>query len=682
MAIDRFPVQTTIAVDFPTDPGEVYNEVAGESAGISSTVESLRSQADSLYASAASLIQAVYNFTPTPIPDVEFEVIPDGYSPLVLGAYPPFPQGLYSLDDAEAADLGDLPEIVIEPFQRSTFDAPTADPVTFPDTVSLPSIGAAPDAPVPIQINITPAPELVLELQALPDPGQAPQFSGSIDVGDLIFADIEPFPACDIEFPDDSAFDTYRALANNTFARSDYAYKTLPAAIQAAQALVSGNFVIDIDALEAGTRSNAATAADKYDRRVSTIWSRRGFEQNEAKREHIDRVRARVDAEMTVDYDAAVERWRMRLMPVALQLCTAAHESMVTILGELYDLDFAFLEAEQAGLRGLYALAAAEFNFRLAQIEAQVSEYRGLTAQVRANADRYRALAGRAESVGRLNRSLAQGYAAGQSARESRADTFIANVQANEARLEAYEANIRAKEAEAQALRARVIEYEGQVAEWEGNFNAARTQYREVRARNQAVIARNRAATTRMSAKSAESAAVADAAAVSATEALASAAFLRGEIAKREGAYEKTNYENTVETLQYSSDVADYRANAAGYSALVANDIQLYDNIGRRNSAVSSNYSEISRNAIRAAELTQSNRIQLSNIFDGLYDAAGRADAARIAGQLSKFRASYGLSASGDLSYDSDISKSVSYSDDITNDQSNSRRTIFNEAEE
>lgn len=665
-----------LSYEFSAFPADVQGAVDTDSRAVRGKVKSLKEDAEVLAAEAKLIIESVNEFTTATIDQIPFSADPSDYSWVTPGS-PPVPS-LFRYDGGGLDGLGDTPSLNLAGFERSTFTLPIADSVSFPDAPGLPGLTSRPQAPGIAGITIPDPPSVSITLGALPTIGAAPAFSGFTYQAQFVTPD--PLVIPEINLPDLSALDRVEEMVEDTFEREPYNFMVLEESVTAASALLSGNFVIDMDALEKGMVDNLLKATKLHEERMTRLWGRRGFTDNAAAVDYTGNVTLRFNADNKKAFDAAVIRWRMKLLPVAMQLSVEAHAQMAEILGELYDVDFEFLEAEHIALQSLYELAVARYNIAALQIDRARAEYSGQSLFVRARAENFSAFTRQQEAVGRLNDSIAGGYAAQQRAKESEGDSFMAEVSGNQAQVSAYGAQMEAVQAQAQALRARLLDYEGQVAGWGADLTLARSEYQVNRAKNREIIAKNRQSASQTSSDASSAEATAEVARASATEAFVLAAELRAEIASRSGENIETDTNNAISALEYVAGVGQYRLDASQFTAGFSADRAEFRAKDQINSAVARTFNQISDGAVRAAQLTQQYRIQLANAYQSLYEAAGRADASRVSGQLSRYRGTAGLRTRGALDYSSQVQRDVAFSDDTTSSQSNNCRTEWEPA--
>lgn len=676
-----FQTQAPIGYQFGSTPEDVRQSANAEAQLVINKITAFRESAAQLEAAATALIQDAANFQ-TDMPDaVRFDTDLQMFS--LRGAAPvQFPGGLFQY--AGEGETGNTvePRIKLAEFKHSAFTKPSTTATTFGAAPSAPSPQSAPADVQLSDVVIPDPPQLTIRpptLLAIGSPPTAP--TTTLDTLPATM-DIATFQLQDVPALDSSALTRMEAALERKFERSTYDERVLGEAMIAVDRLLSGDWVFDIDALEAGVAQNVSTATNRHARLTSTIWTRRGFSDTDRTIGYNQRVGQRAEQERLTDAEAAKIRWRMKLLPQLIQLSTEAHETNVEMIGELYDYDFELLATDYTALQGLYQLAVARFQLSLAEMEADAARYRGQAEYIIANAERVELRARMARSVGALNRAQAAAYAAEQNAQGLLAESHEARVSVAEAVVQAYETKQRARTARAQALRVELLRYQTQLATWRGSVRDAETQFQVSRSQNRAVAAQNRARAAQLRISAQDEASVAQEARQEAMRAIAAAAELEAAAANRSAKYTSADIANAQEGSLFRTGVTNYQIEAAQFIADLANNIQLNSSAARINSSVSSTYEEIGRNAVRAAEITQQSRSAIAEAYNGLYEAIGRADAARVAGELSKYRASLALRASGDVDYSSQVAFDTQHSTDVTNSGSNTHRTAWTALEE
>ena len=668
----------SLGYDFGATPEDVSTRASGHSDSIRSEIDGLMARAVELRESADSILESVSDFETAAIDPIEFEA--------ALGEYDrrqkalPVAPDVFELGAVDPFDADAPPELRLAGYTPSQIDSPDPITVTFVDAPERPSAVVAPDAPDVGSVTVPDAPDVNVTLGDLPQLGAAPAFSGSFP--DIQSVELPDLPLDEITLPDDSVLDRLETLAARKFERSEYEQRLLPETMTAVGALLEGNFILDMDELEAGVVANIEKAVAQYARRMQSMWSRRGWDEQSTdhRREHIDRVLARVSEDQRKDWTAAVTRWRMQLLPVALQLNVEAHSFATEMLGELYDLDFNQLEAEYQAQISLFDLAAARYNIVRLKMEKALTEYRIKVARVRASAQVYSAYIRQQEAVADMNQARGQAYSAEQEAQMAAVDVFRAQVDAAEAVIEAYNSMMRGVAGKAEALKVKLAEYEASTTEWGAELTSARAEFDTARSENRAITARNRARAAQVGADAATSESVAFAAVQSAAETSAQVAQLKAQAATRVGQYATANARNDTETLQYTAQIAQYRREGVSFDTSLIPDRADFSAIGTINSEVASTVQNVAQTATRAAELTQQYRSALADAYVSLYGAAADAESSRVTGRVSGYRASVGLATRGSVDYTSQIDSSSNYSEDVSASQGNSCQTLYEPA--
>ncbi len=668
-----------------TDPGDVKANVTSHTDSVLSRIEELKGTAEGLQQHAESLLSGVGELESVDVAPIEFRAALSDYQRKEL-ALPPELQGLYQSPTVDTGDFDSLPELNVQAFEPSAVqDAPDIPEFSFPEAPEFDRVGAVPSRPDVEMPEVPDAPEVDIDLRPLPELQGLPEFD--VEFPELRTVQIDTPDWADIPLPDESVLARYENLAANRPELADYVPRVVNEGLQAAEALLRGEFVIDMDALDAGTAAVVQDAVRKHEHRMQSLWSRRGLPATARASDrrdagvvaHVDQVRDRMSREARIQFDASVERWRMRLLPVALQLNVEAHSFLIEKKVQLLDLDFEMLTVEKEAQTGLYALLAAKYRIASAKIEKQLAEYRAIVEQIRARVAAYSAYVNQQQNVARLNQARGTAYAAEQDAQIAEASEFEAYVRAAQAVARAYNAMVRGVEGRAEALGARLAQFEARSSEWQAELTEVRTEYNTRRVENQAIVAQNRASAAEVSAEAAGAEAVASASMQSAAQVSSEAAQLRAAIANRTAQNAETGLRNSEEALRYKSDVLDYRADATMRNARLLQDMVDYAAIEANNSAVSGLSSEMMSSLGRVAELTQQYQTQIAQSYIDLAGTVADAEAARVSGKVSPYRASAGLTARGDVGHASRVQRRENYSNDYQQSDSNQCRTIFRE---
>lgn len=665
------------------DPQVILNEVVSKSSSIFTDIDLIKQEAEALTEEARGLISQAGSFAPRSPKDVFFKPTVGAFS---YGSVPiPAAPVLFRPSDLGDMDgIGRPPSIQIDGFEVSTLNPPSLSPVSFDQTpVEFVSIGT-PQAPADAQIDIPAAPDIDIniDLSALPDEGPAPVFAGTGDVISPLL-DIAPYTPSALTLPDESDFDRYESLVNREFEFPEYHQKMLPTLMPAVGALLAHDgFVVDTDDLLDNSQQQISEQVTRhFNKRQRSLWDRRGMAADAARdaavQAQTSQVIQRYQAYDQQELEVQMIRWRMKLLPVALQLTTEAHSLMMEILGELYDLEFEFLAAKQMALIGLFDLAVSKYNQNLIKLQREAALYRGLSAQARSRASQYGIFTQQQQYRANLNQALGSAYEAEHRVMAMKADIFRTEASLAEISLDAYSAWVQGVTTKAQAARAQFANYEAQLAKWSGDVQEVSNQHKINRLQNREVIERNRALSAQLSSDATAEAAVSYAAVQSAAEVRAQVAHARAVLANRTGDNERTAYNNAEQAALYGMSIDDYKISTADYSIKTMPDRTVFGAQETINSRTTTLYSEIAQTAVRAAELTQQYRTKLSDAYLAIYEATGRADAARVSGELSKYRASLGLQASGNIGHSSQLSRRTSENESLGQQESSSCTTSY-----
>lgn len=648
------------------NPGQIKDQAKGYSSNITSDITQIRARADLLAAEAKNMITEAGQFQPREPGEVTFTPSVGGFQYRELRA--PRAPALFRPENLSGGmdGIGDPPRVQIDNFQLSTINQPELSPVVFDqNVVGFTPIGT-PQPPADVEINIPDAPDtdLDIDFSDLPDEGPAPIFSGMEDI-ETVLLDIKPYVPSALTIPDDADFERYESLVNREFQVPEYHQKMLPTLMPAVGALLAHDgFVVEIDDLLSNSQQQIPEhMARYYNPRQARLWSRRGMVTDPARDSAVQQQSAQVTSRLQQfdrdEFEVQKIRWRMKLLPMALQLVTEAHSLVMEIMGELYDLEFEFLAAKQMALIGLFEIAVAKYNKNLALLQIEAAKYRGLSAQVRSKATKYGFYTQLQQYRASLNQALGSAYEAENRTVVLRSEIFRTEASLAEISLDAYSAWVQGVTTRAQAVRARFANYEAELAAWSAEVQEVSNQHKINRLRNREVVERNKALSTQLSSDSSAAASVAYAAVQSAAEVKAEVAQARAVLANLTGENERGGYQNAEQAANYAFGIDDYRISSAEYSVETLPDRTVFSAQESANNNTARLYGEVSQTVVRAAELTQQYRTKLSDAYLAIYEATGRADAARVSGELSKYRASLGLQAAGNIGHSSQISRQV-----------------------
>jgi hypothetical protein len=334
----------------------------------------------------------------------------------------------------------------------------------------------------------------------------------------------------------------------------------------------------------------------------------------------------------------------------AMQLGTAAHRMLVDIETALYDLDFQLAKAAVNGQLEKARMVQAVYSAEVVLMNSRIAEYNALVVWVEARAKLFEVEASQAEVIGQANTVTASLFGVTEGVKGVAADVFKSQVQAEKAKLSRYKALIssyKSAVAEAQGV---VASYSGTVARYSAEIENASIQYDAYASRAQGTQFDNAARVSVSQAEQAQLRSLAALADASASSASVKALQLQTKAAVRETAYVHKALTNETIAVdlqrqgsQFSEDIANYVTNLVAQSA----DMRSSTTLGQ----VISRYAQVAQESIgRAAQLSQTANIQLSQAYRTVYDAAGRAGAAVASGKLSGFRASAVMQAGDSLS--------------------------------
>jgi len=655
------------------DPQTIKDNVTGETDSVLADIRSLKAQSEALSAEARSLIQQEGQFSPSINADISFAADIGGFS-FQTGTTPNLPD-VYRPEISGGLGLNPPPTLGVDGFDLSTLTKPQLQAVAFDQSLVAFSALGAPNAPSQQTVNIAPNPgfNISADLSGIPDEGPAPDMP-AISTDEIPILDIEPYEIRDLQMPSTDDFDRLEAMLDREFQVPEYHQKLLPTLMPAVGALVEhGGFTVPIEDLFEVSDELLNRAQIEYGQRLGPLWTRRGMVNPQDRHLGVrtGKVRERYLEYTRAEYDAAITRWRMKLLPVAMEIATEAHGMVMDILGSLYDLEFEYLAARQVGFLSLYGLAVARFNLKIAQLQVAAANYRGRMTHVQARASQFGLFVKQQNYIANLNTALSSAYQAKHRVVVLQSDIYKSEAAIVEADLDAYKAWVQSVEAEARAVRARFAEYEARLAAWGAQAETVANEYRVNRLRNRERVARNKAVSAQISADSTETGAIAYVATQSAAETRAQVAQARAQIANNMARNDETGYLNAEEVAKYSIAFDGYKIDASEYSLGLLPDRAVFAAKGEINSRAASMFNDLSASAVKAAELSQQYRIKLADAYQNVYDAIGRADAARVSGELSKYRASLGLQAQGQIAHSSQLSRQVRGSNDHQDSQSN-----------
>ena len=656
------PVNCDISFgSFEVEPNTIRTQVLGKSGDVLGDARSLAATADGLSGQAGDLISDAAGFSPGDSPAITFNVnagggfsFVSGQNPASVGAFSP---------GISTGSLGSPPALSTQGFQASDINLPSLAAVVFDQSLmAFPAIGA-PNAPSQQTVNITPNPgfNLSADLSGIPSEGPAPDMP-AISTDEIPILDIEPYEIRDLQMPSTDDFDRLEAMLGREFQVPEYHQKLLPTLMPAVGALVEhGGFTVPVEDLFEVSDGLLSRAHDEYGQRLGPLWTRRGMVNNQDRHlgARTGKVRERYLEYTRAEYDAAITRWRMKLLPVAMEIATEAHGMVMDILGSLYDLEFEYLAARQVAFLSLYGLAVARFNLKVAQLQVAAANYRGRMTHVQARASQFGLFVKQQNYVANLNTALSSAYQAKHRVIMLQGDVYKTEASLVEADLQAYKAWVQSVEAQARAVRAMFTEYEARVAAWGAEAETVANRHRLNQMQNRERAARNRAVAAQVSADATTAAAAGYEASRSAAEVRAAVATARSQIANAMATSDRTSFDNMATTAQFTIERDQYKGQATSAALQALAGRAELSAMSEANSRAASLYDQVAQGAVKAAELSQQYRIKLADAYQNVYDAVGKADAARVSGELSKYRASLGLQAQGQISHSSQLTRQV-----------------------
>lgn len=675
-----FNVDVPVGYSFGATPDGVRGNVDSESGEILGRIKQFEADAISMVADANTIISSVKSYAPPTIGDINFTVNFASYDALEEAQTVDSPNTYKG--GLDLSPVGDAPSLSVSPFISSQFRAPKAEDIDFGKAPSAPADIALPtEYQVPADTTLPSAP-LPFPLTAVIQPlGQGPTPPGDTSlspvrgVGKPIFSDVKL-----ADFSNEA--DKFRTALNLKFERIPYLVRNRPLVrrwLATAESLAAGQQVVDVETTLDGEFEVLYTNhhLDHLPDRMGAIWAGRedyiptDAQASDAAVRHGRFARDIYREEFDLRKVAQGHRWDMSVVKEGIEQSVAAHGFIMEVLGELYDADFELLMAYREALLGLFDLAQAEFESVRVEIEKRAAEYRGELAQAEAQAAQFEIKARRSRIEGQIAGIKADSYAAQNIVKGAAAATFSSAVDYQRARVRVYDAKVRSEEAKLDAKAAELAKYQAQVASWEAGVTRLQNEYAITRSKNAAVVAENRAIAAAMGAEALSRTETAQQARQSAIQAVSASAMLRAEISNRLAEYSNLEAKNRLEGARYQEGVISYAIDAITYSVALENTTQMNRNRARKNAGVASSTSQAGQAAIQAVRLAQQYRSQLVNAYKSLYDMSGGADASRLSGELSRHRATVGLSAEANLSYSSSIQHTTAFSEDVTNSGTN-----------
>lgn len=637
-------------------PGNsIESKAVGTARDIAGKIGALRAQAEGYAAGAYSSIDACMRFSAS-VPKVTF-VTPT-----------------YSSAALQSGDVGGEPGVdaPASPGGVASFNPPSntasfsSGSAGAPPVGTLPRIGdvssdisfGAPAAPSAAGLTIAPAPSLTISIGNVPDVA-APSAPGSIELGSVDLGEVAGFSVpglADGEIT--QALDRLRSMSAGAvrIPRPDLVF---PQVFEVAGSLLSGDLVVDSDAVLRQSDERVRRASDRHDTAFAQIWSDRGFSVG-AVAPYNAVMRARAEADALSNNTAAAGRWLDDALLAAYTVGVAAHGMMLDLEMSLDDLEFEALLAEaEARLEQGRAVVAA-YNGAAAVFRARVAASEAAYVVAETEAARYRTQVDLVQEQQKLNGAIADNFKAGEQAKQAEVQLFAAKVSGNEARVSAFEAQMRAEAAKVKTLQLDAEKYKAQVLAWEAQVEQVRSQYMQSRNKARMTAAQNQAIEAGVRASGALNEAIGVQARQAAAETAASAAKLRAEIQRRSSEHAAADAKNTFEAVVPKIAVAKYEAEVMSWAAQLDQKTGMLDGVAAEMSASARFFVSASESESRAAQISQNAQQQLAEAYKTAAEAAGRAGAAVESGRLSGYRATASLNARASLGADENYALSAS----------------------
>lgn len=662
-AVTSWKSASAISQAYSPTANSIDNKAMSEASSIAGNVATLRAQAEGYAESAYSFIEKCMGFSAS-VARVSYRPPVKVVAALNGGDTSGSPPGVESVSPGEMAGFnGDLD--IQSPPETGSAPAPEIAMPNIPPPPSSSITVAAPSPPSTRAPAIPPVPEVSFSFSDAPDPspiGDAP----GITV-DLSLASTESFSIPVIDDGEiQDAIDRLRTIIGRSVSIPRYAL-LFPEVFEVAGSLMTGDFVVDAETMLAQSDARVSESHHNHDGQMARLWSMPAA-SDDSLGEYLAVMRAKADRSASVNNAVAEADWTLSAIGAAYSVGVAAHSMMMDLELSVYDAEFDATMTQAEGALELARASVAAYNVAASRYNAQLDAMGVVYERLKSKARRYEASVDLVQAQGQINGAIADGFAAAERAKSGKADGFAARVSISQAIVGAYEARMRAAAASARALAAEGEKYKADVLNWEASAESMRGQYARASALARATAAMNQAEASKARLAGAQNDRVAVDAQRAAAQAGASAAKLRANIAKNGSSYINTEAINAIESVVVKGVEARYDGEIAQWQATTDNKIGLMDGIAAEQSA-EARFQAATIDAVgRAANLTQSARIQLANAYATAHEAAGRAGAAIESGRLSGYRASATLSAAGRLSSDLSFgaTNSDSYGDSVS----------------
>jgi hypothetical protein len=415
----------------------------------------------------------------------------------------------------------------------------------------------------------------------------------------------------------------------------------LPEVFSVVGALASGDPVVKyLDLLDMRT-----SLIESTDRPAAYAFARKGLYQPPGAAQYDLWLDTMIDSKLTESDTIYKAKAVDDCVTAGFTLCTAAHRMLVDIRIALYDLEFQSAKVAVNAKLDKAKILVEAYKASMLTLRLQIAEYNAHLVFVEAQAKAFEANVASASAIGAINASTAELFAASESMKGISADVFAARVTAEKAKLRQYAGVIEQGKASIAAAEARVAAYSGDVALYAAEVERINTQYDAYSANVQGVTYENAARVasinigkSQVRAAASKIGAAAAAASVTATKLQAAAAVRETNYIKKavQAAEEATSFRLTSSSFQGASET--YEQNLS---------VRIGDMRSQAQSGEStSRYVGTVQDAIgRSAQISQQANIQLANVYQSVYEAAGRVGATLASGKLSGFRAGATLDA-------------------------------------
>lgn len=648
---------------------QIESKASSQASNIASIIGDLRGQAEDYASGAIANINAAMRFSET-VAGVTF--VPPTFASASLrdaadslGA----PPSLSTVPSGGAASFGaTMASASFSPAGGAAAPA-VGDLPDFGNVTSTGTSLGAPTAPAFPSVSIRAAPQVNIRVANVPKPSPPSAPSGmGIQAGGFGGA-LTELQVAEIDGSEiGEALSRLRSIAGRrlTLPRPNRKFEEI---FEVVGSLLSGDLVIDADALVDSANARVRAAGDAHDQSLLRLWSDRGMTapSDGAVGAYNTAMRVASERDAAANNVAAQGRWLDDSIKAAYEVGVAAHSMMIDMEMSLYDLEFDALLKEAEARLEMTRAAVSAYNGAVALYKAKLATLGANYAMAEASASRYRGQADVVRENGRLNAAIADAFAAGEKAKQIDAQLFEAQGGANEARVKAFESEMRGLAAKAKAMQVDVERYKGSVVAWEASVESARAQYRQASNQARLVAAKNQAEAARVKASSVHNEAVAVQARAIAANTSAQAAKIRADIQQRASRYAGVEATNAIESAIPAGQAAHYEAAVSRWAATQENKAGLLEGRAAEMAAAAKFFVATSESEHRAAQLTQEWKQQLAEAHRTVSEAAARAGAAVESGRLSGYRASSAVTASGNLSagWTHTLSASDSYSSSV-----------------